>query len=120
VKTIMVSGSRDWDLVPIINQALHKEWTCSEMRLIQGAARGADLIARSYAVNRGWEVVDYWPNYTDYGSAATHVRNQEMVNQRPGVALFFIRDFSNGTMTTLEKAVKARIKVRCFYYEDYV
>lgn len=115
----MVSGSRNWDLVEVVNKALFKEYTDFEMRLIQGAARGADLIARSFAVNRGWEVIDYHPSYTDYGKAATHIRNLEMVNQRPDVALFFIRDFSNGTMTTLEKAVKARLKVRCFYYDDY-
>ena len=115
----MVSGSRNWDLVGIVNQALLEEWV-GPTRLIQGAAQGADSIAKSYAFNRGWEVIDYRPNYTDYGKAATHIRNLEMVNQRPDVALFFIRDMSNGTMTTLEKAVKARIKVRCFYYEDYL
>lgn len=120
MKTIMVSGSRNWDLVEVINKALLHEWDFGNMRLIQGGAQGADVIARSYAVNRNWEVIDYRPNYTDYGKTATHIRNLEMVNQKPDVALFFIRDMSNGTMTTLEKAVKARLKVRTFYYEDYI
>jgi hypothetical protein len=119
VKTIMVSGSRNWDLVSVVNAKLLEEWD-GPMRLIQGAAQGADSIAKSYALNRNWEIVDYRPNYTDYGKAATHIRNLEMVNQKPDVVLFFIRDFSNGTMTTLEKAVKARLKVRCFYYDDYL
>lgn len=119
MKTIMVSGSRNWDLVHPIQLALVQE-KMFRTRLIQGAARGADDIARSFGLRQGWEVIDYRPNYTDFGKAATHIRNLEMVNQRPDVALFFIRDFSSGTMTTLEKAVKARIKVRCFYYDDYV
>lgn len=119
MKTVMVSGSLNWDLPGIINAALLEEWT-GPMALIQGMARGADSIARSYAANRGWLVRDFPPNYVTFGRTATHVRNQQMVDERPDVALFFIRDFSNGTMTTLEKAVKARLKVRCFYYDDYV
>lgn len=118
MKTVMVSGSLNWDLVHVINEKLLHEWD-GPMRLIQGRARGADAIARSYAVNRGWEVIDYPPDYDQYGKVATHIRNQAMVDYRPDVALFFIRDFSSGTMTTLEKAVKARLKVRCFYHEDY-
>ena len=114
----MVSGSLNWDLGYIINAKLLDEWD-GPMKLIEGGARGADSIAHSYAINRGWETQRFPPNYTEFGKVATHIRNQEMVNQRPDVALFFIRDFSNGTMTTLEKAVKARLKVRCFYYDDY-
>lgn len=120
MKTVMVSGSLNWDLVEVINKALLHEWDLGMMRLIQGKARGADDIARSYALNRSWTVQDFPPNYVEFGKPATHIRNQAMVNERPDVALFFIRDMSNGTMTTLEKAVKARLKVRTFYYEDYI
>lgn len=119
MKTVMVSGSLNWDLVHVINEKLLYEWD-GPMTLIQGMARGADSIARSYAYNRNWVVKDFPPNYVEFGKVATHIRNQAMVDERPDVALFFIRDFSNGTMTTLEKAVKARIKVKCFYYEDYI
>jgi hypothetical protein len=119
VKTVMVSGSRDWVWDSVIRKALNEEWTHHNMRLIQGAARGADLMARSYALNKNWEIVDYHPNYTDFGKAATHIRNLEMVNQKPDIALFFVRDMSSGTMTTLEKVVKARIKFRIFYHDDY-
>lgn len=115
-----MSGSLNWDLPQIINSALSAEWTDHRMYLIQGGARGADAMGKSYAFNHGWEVMEFPPNYAQFGKTATHIRNQEMVNCEPNVALFFIRNFSNGTMTTLEKAVKARLKVRCFYYEDYV
>lgn len=119
MKTVMVSGSREWVWDSVIRKALQDEWVPGRMRLIQGDAIGADKMAKAFGHGNGWEVIDYRPNYTDFGKAATHIRNLDMVNKRPDVALFFIRDMSNGTMTTLEKAVKARIKVRCFYHEDY-
>lgn len=119
VKTVMVSGSLNWDLVHVINERLLAEWN-GPMCLIQGGARGADAIAKSYAINRGWNWHEFRPDYDQFGKVATHIRNQEMVNWKPDVALFFIRDMSNGTMSTLEKAVKARLKVRTFYYEDYI
>lgn len=118
MKTIMVSGSREWRWDAVIRKAL-KEEEEYRTRLIQGAAKGADLMARSMAINWGWEVADYRPNYTDYGKTATHIRNMEMVAAKPDIALFFVRDMSSGTMTTLEKVVKARIKFRIFYDEDY-
>ncbi len=120
MKKVMVSGSLNWDLAQVINSKLLEEWTDPRMYLIQGGARGADAIAKSYAFNRSWEVMEFAPDYAQYGKVATHVRNQEMVNTKPDVALFFIRDMSRGTWTTLEKAVKAGIKVRPFYYEDYI
>jgi hypothetical protein len=116
----MVSGSLNWDLDWVIKDALRKEWNRGPMMLIHGTARGADSIAESFALDNRWSCLRYPPNYVEFGKVATHMRNQEMVDQRPDVALFFIRNFSNGTMTTLEKAVKARLKVRCFYYDDYV
>lgn len=125
MKTIMVSGSRNWRWDWVVRNALDQaagqgEWAPGRgITLIQGAAQGADSMARSHAIRRGWEVVDYRPNYTDYGKAATHIRNLEMVNQKPDIVLFFVRDMSSGTMTTLEKVVKARIKFRIFYDEDY-
>lgn len=120
MKTVMVSGSRNWRWDWVVRDALDKvihQW--ERCTLIQGAAQGADMMARAHAIRRGWEIIDYRPNYTDYGKAATHIRNAEMVADRPDIALFFVRDMSSGTMTTLEKVVKARIKFRIFYDDDY-
>lgn len=123
--TIMVSGSREWKWNYVVNAALDKaartgDWEPrKEVTLIQGAARGADQMARSHALRRGWDIVDYRPNYTDYGKAATHIRNAEMVAGKPDIALFFVRDMSSGTMTTLEKVVKARIRFEIYWHDNY-
>ena len=119
MKTVMVSGSRNWVWDSVIRKALQDEWVPGRMRLIQGCAKGADTMARAFALNNNWDIIDYRPEYTEYGKVATHIRNLQMVQAEPDMALFFVRDMSSGTMTTLEKVVKARIKFRIFYHDDY-
>lgn len=118
---LMVTGSRTWDLVPIINKHLY--WFTkgqSEVTLLEGGAEGADKIARRYAVKQGWEVITFLPHYDLHGKSATHIRNQLMVDMLPDLVLAYSRSRSSGTYSTIEKAFKARLLVRTFYYEDYV
>lgn len=117
---VMVTGSRNWDLVHPIEKHLY--WFtrgASEVTLLEGGAEGADRIARNYALSRGWEVITFLPKYELYGKSATHVRNQAMVDKLPDLVLAYPRSRSSGTYSTIEKAIRARLLVRPFYYEDY-
>lgn len=117
---IMVTGSRNWDLVKPIEKHLY--WFtrgASGVTLLEGGAEGADRIARNYALSRGWEVIISLPKYELHGKSATHVRNQAMIDMLPDLVLAYSRNRSSGTYSTIEKAVKARLLVRPFYYEDY-
>lgn len=118
MKTVMVSGSRDWVWGSVVRKALNEEWVRGT-ELIHGDASGADAEADAFAREKGWAMRKFKPDYARFGKQATHIRNQAMVDQKPDIALFFVRDMSNGTMTTLEKVVKARIKFRIFYHDDY-
>lgn len=117
----MVTGSRNWDLVPVISSHLYwftKGW--DEVTLLEGGAVGADRIARNYALGAGWEIHTFLPDYKTHGKGATHVRNQKMIDQNPDLVLAYIRDMSSGTVETVIKAYKARLLVRPFYYDDYL
>jgi hypothetical protein len=118
---LMVTGSRTWDLVPIISKHLYwftRGW--DEVTLLEGGAVGADSIARGYALSAAWEIHTFLPDYKTHGSGAPHVRNQAMVDQQPDLVLAYIRSMSAGTTSTVIKAHKAGLIVRPFYYEDYV
>lgn len=115
-----MTGSRKWDLVPIISKHMYwftRGW--NDVTLLEGGATGADAIARGYALGQGWEINTFLPNYSLHGSNAPHVRNQKMVDQRPDLVLAYIREMSPGTVSTVQKAFKAGLLVRPFYYEDY-
>lgn len=117
----MVTGSRNWDLVPVITKHLYwftKGW--DEVILFEGGAVGADSIGRAHALSQGWEIQTYLPRYDLYGTRAPHIRNQLMVDQKPDLVLAYVRDMSAGTISTVIKAHTARILVRTFYYEDYM
>lgn len=117
---LMVTGSRTWDLVPVISKHLYwftRGW--DEVTLLEGGAQGADSIARGYALANGWEINTFLPKYDLHGKSAPHVRNQLMIDQKPDLVLAYIRDMSSGTVETVIKAYKARLLVRPFYYEDY-
>lgn len=116
----MVTGSRNWDLVPVIEKHLYwftRGW--KEVTLIEGGAVGADSIARNYARKQGWEIHTFLPDYQTHGKAAPHVRNQKMVDLKPHLVLAYIRNMSSGTISTVIKANTAHLMVRPFYYEDY-
>lgn len=118
---VMVTGSRNWDLVPIISKHLYwftRGW--DEVTLLEGGAVGADAIARGYAQSQGWQIHTFLPDYKTHGKGAPHVRNQKMIDQKPDLVLAYIRDMSSGTVETVIKAYKARLLVRPFYYEDYM
>jgi hypothetical protein len=118
---LMVTGSRSWDLVKPIQT--HLKWFtrgANEVTLLEGGAEGADRIARNYALSQGWEVITFLPKYELHGKSATHVRNQKMVDMLPDLVLAYSRNRSSGTYSTIEKAFKARLLVRPYYYEDYV
>lgn len=117
---LMVTGSRNWDLVPVISKHFYwftRGW--DEVTLIEGGATGADSIARGYGLSNGWEIHTFLPDYKTHGPGAPHVRNQKMVDQKPDLVLAYVRDMSSGTVSTIQKAFKAGLLVRPFYYEDY-
>jgi hypothetical protein len=118
---VMVTGSRNWDLVPVISKHLYwftRGW--KEVTLFEGGATGADSIARGYALTNGWEIETFLPKYNLHGKSATHIRNQAMIDRKPDLVLAYIRDMSSGTVETVIKAYKARLLVRPFYYDDYL
>lgn len=118
--TIMVTGSREWEDVSTISQALFNAFVelgaDNETVLISGGCpTGADYIAE-----RIWEdemdlVVDQFPAlWHEYGNSAGPIRNQQMVDTRPDIVLAFPKGESRGTRGAIRMAEKAGLDVRVF------
>lgn len=118
---IVATGSRKWRNIAKIQQAfdaLHAAYPEAMFTLRQGAASGADAIARSVAKFYTWDVEDYFPDYMSYDFAeANKVRNIEMLEEipRPALVLAFPTKSSRGTWHCVNAAKKRDIPVTITY-----
>ncbi len=111
----LVTGSRTWDDVPAIEQALavilarHPEGVL----LVHGACpRGADAIAAAYAARTpGYRTEAHPADWRRYGRAAGYRRNAEMIALGADGCAAFIRGASPGSTSTARLAKAAGIPI---------
>lgn len=88
-----------------------------ETIVITGGARGPDLIAASFARQRGLHVAEVQPLWTHYSRGAGPKRNRAMLALRPGFVVAFWDGDSPGTRDMISIAHAADIPVS-IYRED--
>lgn len=83
---ILVTGSRDyqdkdsmWKILDAI-EFLYRRSMDYRLLLIEGEQRGADLMAKAWAIRRGVDVYPFNADWTRFGKGAGHVRNEAMVD----------------------------------------
>lgn len=118
---IVVCGSRTWQEKEKLERLLDwvyagSLWTERDFILIQGGARGADLMAGDWAERR-MEFNDFVIEHIQmdadwelYGRSAGFRRNIQMLEQEPDLVIAFWDGESKGTMHTVEEARKRNIE----------
>jgi len=79
-------------------------------KIISGGARGADKMAVKYAKKKGLSWKEHLPNKKHGFPAALFIRNQLIVNDSEMLIAFW-DEKSTGTLDSIEKARKKKIKV---------
>ncbi len=86
--------------------------------LICGMAKGGDSIALAWARELNIPVKEYYPDWTQYGRAAGHLRNQRMASEgKPDLVIGL--PGGKGTANMLEIARKAGIPTIEYYYHYF-
>jgi len=124
---VLITGSRDWTDAATIQTALSAIYTTwrphrtefEQFIVVHGDARGADNIARQWALNTHqndpWVTHEPHPaQWEDIGRSAGHRRNEEMVNLGADLCLAFPLGRSPGTRGCMKLARKAGISMRQF------
>ena len=105
---IVVGGSRDFCAYKVLCEFLDTMLDgtdASDVTLLSGGCRGADLLAEQYASERGIPVERHLPEWDKYGRAAGIHRNCEMVDEADKVVAFWDGK-SRGTKSLIEYAKK--------------
>jgi hypothetical protein len=85
-------------------------WDMDTDVLIEGGARGVDLLARQVALDNGFDVVEVPANWKRDGKAAGFIRNAKMLTEYAPDKVVAIWDGeSRGTLDTYQRAIAAGI-----------
>lgn len=114
---VLVCGSRKlagYDAVHTVLANLLEDRGFEVFTVIHGAAQGADTLAGIADHNLGLEVVSVPAEWEKYGKKAGPIRNQKMLDMKPGLVLAFPLPDSVGTFDMVNRARKAGVEVRVY------
>lgn len=108
---VLVCGGRNYadrDMVWLQLDRMHM--TRGITMIIQGGARGADLLGEKWAVLNGIPCITFKPDWDSYGPAAGPIRNKNMlVKGNPDVVVAF--PGGKGTNDMVSQARQANVRV---------
>lgn len=113
---ILVCGGRDFIDYELLSETLTAlcplsfEETYQEVRIIHGGAKGADLMADKWAINRWIVTEEFKADWDKHSKAAGPIRNQQMIDEgRPDIVVAF--PGGKGTADMVRRARAAKINV---------
>ena len=112
---VLVCGSRDFNDYGLLAAKLDEvrdRLGDVPMRVVSGAARGADSLAAKWAQQRGVPCDEYPADWDRHGKSAGYRRNEQMLTEGdPHMVVAFPQGDSRGTRQMMDIASKARVAV---------
>lgn len=106
---VLVCGGRDYEDYHMVCDVLDHICAVGDI-IIQGGAKGADGLARRYALSKPLECKTYPAEWSKYGKSAGPRRNEEMLKHgKPELVVAFPGGV--GTSDMVQRAKKAGIEV---------
>jgi len=113
---VIIAGGRNFDdfnrLCQVCDKILKKY---SNLEIVSGAYKGADLLGEMYAAERNYPIKQFPADWRRYGKSAGLKRNIEMAAYADALIAFWDGE-SKGTKHMIELATKADLKVKVFYF----
>lgn len=108
---VLVCGGRDFFDEPLVSEILDAEHIDRPIsKLVHGDARGADTLAKKWALARSVSQTAYAADWRRHGRAAGPIRNQMMLDiERPRLVIAF--PGGRGTADMVKRAKACRVPV---------
>lgn len=110
---ILVCGGRAYQDGKKVAEVLDK---IDVTHIIEGGARGADNLARQWALNKGILITTHPAQWKHYGKSAGARRNLEMLQEKPDLVVAF--PGGRGTAHMISIARQAGVGVRMIDSEE--
>lgn len=109
---VAIVGSRsfnDYDVFKMGVKSAINDWglTLDSVVIVSGGARGADTLAKRFALESNLSMIVFEADWTKYGRSAGPIRNKQIVNEADFVIAFPSASGSPGTKSTIGLAKKA-------------
>lgn len=115
MKYLLIAGSRTFNDLETFDKVTREViGEDREITIVEGGAAGADSLAKDFANENGFPVMEFKPDWKKYGRAAGPKRNDTMVafiKENGGKALYFWDEESKGTKQCIASAKKKGIDV---------
>lgn len=115
---VLICGDRNWKDPQLINDVIVERLTLpfTDHTIIEGEARGADILARNIGERLGIPVDRVPADWEKFGKAAGPIRNWKMLNKNPDEVWAFHDNLgsSKGTADMVKKSVRYKIKTLHF------
>lgn len=109
---IIICGSRGFDDYKLLCDVVNKfitDYSCGDIEIISGGAKGADKLAEKYAFEHGYKKTVFQAEWDAYGKSAGPIRNKKMAEYGDHVIAFWDGN-SKGTKNMIELAKKHNIQ----------
>jgi hypothetical protein len=80
--------------------------------IIQGGAKGADYVAKAWAILRQFSYIEFPADWKKYGKSAGYIRNKQMLEEgKPDLVIAFPGDKGTAMMVDLARKVGVEVIV---------
>ncbi len=118
---LIIAGGRDFDDYDLLSRELDYLLSKTPKEIITifvGGAKGTDTLGFIYAWNNKIDYRVFMADWTVHGKKAGILRNQQMLDAGATHLVAFWDKKSRGTADMIDRAKKAGIMVRVFYYNQ--
>lgn len=113
---LIVAGSRGFDDYDMLKATLdHLLQNKSEIMIVSGTAKGADILGERYAKEKGYSVNQKPADWKKHGKKAGYMRNEEMALFADACVVFW-DGVSKGTKHMINLANKYDLPLRIIRY----
>lgn len=118
---ILVVGSRNFSNYALLKQTLNKIININDdNEIISGGARGADALAKQYAIENSIKFKEFPADWNQHGKSAGYIRNNQMheyiANFENRICIAFWDGLSKGTQHSFQLAEKYKNPIKIIKY----